>query len=59
MTKTHPRLELREARAIEHPDEVARLLVEGGAAPSRLAVEQEDIEEHFLRITAGNAEPEP
>jgi ABC-2 type transport system ATP-binding protein len=47
------RLELSEAWALEHPDEIARLLVEGGVPPLRLAVEQEDIEEHFLRLTSG------
>ena len=45
------RLELSEDRALEHPDEIARLLVEAGVPPLRLAVAQEDIEEHFLRLT--------
>jgi ABC-2 type transport system ATP-binding protein len=45
------RLELSEERALEHPDEIARLLVEAGVPPLRLAIEQEDIEEHFLRLT--------
>ncbi len=43
------RLELSEGWALEHPDEIARLLVEGGVPPLRLAIEQEDIEKHFLR----------
>jgi ABC-2 type transport system ATP-binding protein len=42
-------LVLDEARAISHPDEVARVLVAADVPPTRLAVEQEDLERHFLR----------
>jgi ABC-2 type transport system ATP-binding protein len=41
-----------DERAVESPDEIARLLVEAGTPPTRLAVEQEDLEDHFLRLTA-------
>ncbi len=44
---------LTEARAIRAPEAVATLLVKAGAPPSRLAVEQEDLEGHFLRLTGG------
>lgn len=44
-------LVIKDARAITGPDEVARLLVEAGTAPTRLGVEQENLEEHFLRLT--------
>jgi ABC-2 type transport system ATP-binding protein len=44
-------LSIKDARAIDAPDEVARLLVEAGTAPTRLGVEQENLEEHFLRLT--------
>ncbi len=40
-----------DARAVAAPDEVARLLVAAGTPPTRLAVEQEDLEQHFLRLT--------
>jgi ABC-2 type transport system ATP-binding protein len=50
------RLELSEEWALEHPDEIARLLVEAGVPPLRLAIEQEDIEEHFLRLTGAAGE---
>jgi ABC-2 type transport system ATP-binding protein len=40
-----------EARPLDAPDEVANLLVKAGAPPTRLAVEQEDLEEYFLRLT--------
>jgi ABC-2 type transport system ATP-binding protein len=46
------RIVLGEPRAIERPDEIATLLVEQGVPPLRLAVEQEDIEQYFLRLTA-------
>jgi ABC-2 type transport system ATP-binding protein len=43
---------LADLRAVEAPDEVAALLVEAEAPPTRLAVEQEDLEQHFLKLTA-------
>jgi ABC-2 type transport system ATP-binding protein len=42
---------LNEARAIDAPDEVATILVHAGTPPTRLAVEQEDLEDYFLRLT--------
>jgi len=42
---------LTDSRAIDAPDEVAALLVGAGTPPIRLAVEQEDLEQHFLRLT--------
>jgi ABC-2 type transport system ATP-binding protein len=43
---------LAELRAIEAPEDVATLLVGAGAPPIRLVVEQEDLEEYFLKLTA-------
>ena len=43
---------LAESRAIDVPEAVAELLVGAGAPPFRLAVEQEDLEEYFLKLTA-------
>ncbi len=48
-----PVLELREARALEAPDEVAILLVAAGTPPTRLAVARESLEDHFIRLTTG------
>ena len=39
--------------AIEHPDDIARILVNAGNPPTRLAVEQENLEDYFLRLTGG------
>lgn len=43
-------LRLIDERAINGPDEIARLLVNGGASPTRLVVEREDLETYFLRL---------
>jgi ABC-2 type transport system ATP-binding protein len=40
-----------DARAVDVPEEVARLLVDAGCPPTRLGVEQENLEDHFLRLT--------
>jgi ABC-2 type transport system ATP-binding protein len=42
---------LDDARAIDAPDEVATILVNAGTPPTRLAVEQENLEDYFLRLT--------
>jgi ABC-2 type transport system ATP-binding protein len=44
---------LEDTHAIEHPDDVARILVNAGTPPTRLAVEQQNLEEHFLQLTGG------
>jgi ABC-2 type transport system ATP-binding protein len=43
-------LVLTEERAVEHPDDVATVLVHAGCPPTRLAVEREDLETYFLRL---------
>jgi ABC-2 type transport system ATP-binding protein len=47
-----PLLELREARAVDAPEAVAKLLAEAGVPLTHLAVAQEDLEQHFMRLTA-------
>jgi ABC-2 type transport system ATP-binding protein len=44
------RLEITDARAIEHPDAIATRLVAAGHAPTLLHVEMEDLEHYFLRL---------
>ena len=44
-------IRVNDARAVDAPDEVARVLVQAGASPMYLAVEQENLEDHFLRLT--------
>ncbi len=42
---------LNEESAIQAPDEIATRLVNAGTPPTRLAVEHEDLEQYFLRLT--------
>lgn len=46
-------LSLKDPRAVDSPEQITTLLVNAGAPPSRLGVEQETLEEHFLRLTGG------
>jgi ABC-2 type transport system ATP-binding protein len=49
------RLELRDSRALESPDDIARLLVAAGAPPIHMALARESLENHFIRLTSGSA----
>jgi ABC-2 type transport system ATP-binding protein len=44
-------LGIKDSRAIEAPDMIATMLVNAGAALTHLAIEQENLEEYFLRLT--------
>ncbi len=43
-------LELKSPDAIDHPDDIASLLVQAGAPPTQLLVEEEELEQYFLRL---------
>ena len=43
-------LKLESHRAVDHPDDIAKLLVQAGHAPTMLSVEQEELEDYFLRL---------
>ncbi len=43
-------IEVKDTMAVERPDDIARLLVNAGQAPTMLQVEQEDLEQYFLRL---------
>lgn len=47
----HEAILIEDAYAIEHPDEIARIMVNAGIPPTRLAVEQQELEAHFLQLT--------
>jgi ABC-2 type transport system ATP-binding protein len=47
---------LDEDRAVHRPDDVATLLVNVGVPPTRLAVEQDDLETYFLRLVNPGAD---
>lgn len=40
-----------DARALTAPDEIARMLVQADLPPTHLAVEQQNLEEHFMQLT--------
>jgi ABC-2 type transport system ATP-binding protein len=43
-------LEFNQTSAIQHPDEIARILVEAGTPPTQLLIDEEDLEQYFLRL---------
>jgi ABC-2 type transport system ATP-binding protein len=47
-------LALEQAWAVQQPEEIASLLVKAGAPPTHLVVEQEDLEDYFLRLVGMN-----
>jgi ABC-2 type transport system ATP-binding protein len=49
-------IEVHNASAIEHPDDIARLLVQAGVPPTRLVVEEEELEQYFLRLVGVNGD---
>jgi ABC-2 type transport system ATP-binding protein len=44
---------IEDVRAIEHPDNIAEIMVNAGIPPTRLAVEQQNLEDHFMQLTGG------
>lgn len=44
---------IEDSHAIECPDDIAKILVNAGTPPMRLAVEQQNLEDHFLQLTGG------
>ena len=47
---------LKNTASIEHPDDIASLLVKAGSPPTQLVVEEEDLEQYFLRLVGMNGE---
>jgi len=43
-------IELNTTFAIEHPDDINRILVKAGISPTQLLVEEEELEPYFLRL---------
>ncbi len=43
-------IQLKEAGTVHYPDEIASLLVKAGVPPMQLVVEEEDLEQYFLRL---------
>jgi ABC-2 type transport system ATP-binding protein len=53
-----PRLELRDARSLAAPEDVAALLAAAGVLPTHLALARETLEDHFMRLTSGGTAAE-
>ena len=49
-------LVIEEAAAVERPDDINCLLVKAGTPPTRLMVEEEELERYFLRLVGMNGE---
>ena len=47
-------IELEDAVSVEHPDDINRLLVNAGTPPTHLMVEEEELEQYFLRLVGMN-----
>jgi len=47
-------LELKDAGSVEHPDDTNRLLVNAGISPTQLMVDDEDLEQYFLRMVGAD-----
>jgi ABC-2 type transport system ATP-binding protein len=47
-------IELKNAAAIERPDDINCLLVRAGTPPTQLIAEEEDLEQYFLRLVGMN-----
>jgi ABC-2 type transport system ATP-binding protein len=47
-------IELEDAASVEHPDDVNCLLVNAGMPPTQLVVEEEELEQYFLRLIGMN-----
>ncbi|GAA3306302.1 hypothetical protein [Nonomuraea dietziae] len=47
-------LVLTDDHAIEHPEQVATVLVKCGVPPVQLLVEEEDLETYFLRVVGAD-----
>jgi len=49
-------IELRDPSSVDLPDEVNRLLVQAGLPPTHLIVEEEELEQYFLRLVGVGGE---
>jgi ABC-2 type transport system ATP-binding protein len=47
---------LKNSQSIEHPDDINRILVNAGLSPTQLVVEEEELEQYFLRLVGMDKE---
>jgi ABC-2 type transport system ATP-binding protein len=51
-------IELRDAKSVDHPDEINAILVRAGTSPTQLMVEEEELEQYFLRLVGTDGGPQ-
>src|SRR5690625_3069565 len=49
-------IEIDNKEAIQHPDKISRILVYEGLPPTRMSVEEENLESYFLRVINGEGD---
>jgi ABC-2 type transport system ATP-binding protein len=47
-------IELKDTASVEHPDDINCILVNAGTPPTQLKVEEEELEQYFLRLVGMN-----
>jgi len=50
------KISINDPRALNSPEMIATLLVNAGTPPTHMAIEQENLEEYFLKLTGGSRE---
>ena len=50
------KISINDPRALNFPEMIATLLVNAGTPPTHMAIEQENLEEYFLKLTGGSRE---
>jgi len=53
VTLSNETILMEEPQAIEHPDDIACIMVNAGTPPTKLAVEQQNLEDHFMQLIGG------
>ena len=49
-------IELKDSSSVEHPEDINTLLVNAGMPPTQLMIEEEELEQYFLRLVGMNGE---
>ena len=47
-------LEIKDISSVEHPENIVSLLVLAGVPPTQVMVEEEELEQYFLRLVGMN-----
>ena len=50
-------MELKDEQALAHPEKISAMLASQNLAPTKIGVEEEDLEHYFFRIIQSNNPP--